>query len=155
MEMPLQSTGCYPSLCNSWCQTLPGTQSNFSAELSIGEQTASLDTMQLRVHPEAVHPALYTDTELPTSTNPTSCCFLFKSHHVSQLAHFFKLFFAPYLWLWTSLLWFWCNVANPPQLQACLKITAFHRVWFRVRKRNVALSWCGCQDRILLMYAVI
>jgi hypothetical protein len=85
----------------------------------------------------------------------TSCCFLFTSHHMSQLALFFKLFCTAYLWLWTFLLWFWCNVANPPQLKACLKTTAFHRVWFRVRNRNVALSRCGCQDRILLMYAVI
>jgi hypothetical protein len=100
-----------------------------------------------------LHSILTQSCQLPT--NPTSCCFLFKSHHVSQLALFFKLFFADYLWLWTSLLRFWCNVANPPQLQACLKITAFHQVRFRVGKHDVALSGCSCQDRILLMYAVI
>jgi len=59
VEMPLQGTGCYLSLCNKWRQSLPGTQSCFNAELSIAEQTASFDAMRLCIHCEAVHPALY------------------------------------------------------------------------------------------------
>jgi len=156
--MPLQGTGCCLSLCNNWRQSLPCTQSYFNAEPSIAEQTASFNATQLcgcafTVKLYILHSILRQSCQLPT--NPTSCCFLFKSHHMSQLVLPFKLFFTACLWLCTSLSRFWCNVANPPKLQACLKITAFHQVWFRIRKCNVALSWCGCQDGILLMYAAI
>lgn len=155
VEMPLQSTGCYLSLCNNWHHSFPGTQSCLNAELSIAEQMASLDAMQLCVHHEAVPPALYTDTKLPPSNKSYFLLFPVQIPPRVTTGNFLNLFFASYLWLWISLLQFWCDVANPPQLQACLKITAFHRIWFRVGKRNMALSWCSCQDRILLMYAVI
>jgi hypothetical protein len=153
--MSLQSTSCYLSLCNNWHLSL----------LALSPVLMQNWVLQSRWHRWMLRSCVFTtklyilhstpiqSCQLPT--NPTSCCFLFKSHFVSQLVLFFKLFFAVYLWLWTSLLRFWCNVANPPQLQACLKITAFHQVRFWVRKLDVALSGCSCQDRILLMYAVI
>ena len=148
---------CRAQAVTCHCATIDGSHSlALSPALMqnwiLSEQTASLDAMQLCVHREAVHPALYTDTELPTFNKSY---FLLFTVQIPSLALFFKIFFAAYLWLWTSLLRFWSNVADPPQLQACLKITASHQVWFGVGKRNVALSWRGCQDRILLMYAVI
>lgn len=67
-----------------------------------------------------------------------------------------RWFFKVHLWVYTFLLWLWCNVTNPPQLQTCLLITTIHwrvRFWFRMS--HVALTWCCSQDWILLMYAVI